>query len=145
MTDRYPDAAVTDADLIRYLDGEQDDAERARIEAALAGDPALAVRLEQLRRRGQSLKPLLEATDPRPQESVRPARPPASAGPDVIDLNAAWAAQQGVEPHVVRPYRPLPGWVRAAAILAFLLAGSLLVPPVRAWLAGVLASVLGGR
>jgi hypothetical protein len=136
MTSNHsPGAAVTDAELIRYLDGELDDDERGRIDEALAGDPGLARRFAQLRTRAERLSALLGATDAAPAVAAAPPAAPAK----VIDLNAAWAAQQGVPPHPVRPYRPLPGWLRAAAVVAFLLAGTLLVPPVRAWIAGVLA------
>jgi hypothetical protein len=147
MTSNHsPGAAVTDAELIRYLDGELDDDERGRIDEALAGDPGLARRFAQLRTRAERLSALLGATDAAPAVAAAPpaASAPGAAAPPaapakVIDLNAAWAAQQGVPPHPVRPYRPLAGWLRAAAVVAFLLAGTLLVPPVRAWIAGVLA------
>ena len=152
MTSNHsPGAAVTDAELIRYLDGELDDDERDRIDEALAGDPVLARRLAQLRTRAERLSALLGATDAAPAVAAAPpaASAPVAAAPPaaparVIDLNAAWAAQQGVPPHPVRPYRPLPGWFRAAAVVAFLLAGALLVPPVRAWIAGVLTRVFDG-
>lgn len=132
-----PDADVHDGDLIRWLDGDLTAGERARVDRALAADPALAARLEQLRTRAGRLTELLRATDPAPAAPAPVVPGPESAG-SVIDLNAAWAARQGVAPHVVRQYRPMPGTLRAAIVAGMLLAGALLVPPVRAWLSGVL-------
>jgi hypothetical protein len=144
MTAKNPPDAVPDADLVRWLDGELDDTERARVEAAVAEDPALAQRLEQLRRRARAFGTLLRAADPVANGAAEPAvRSDGERESKLVELDAAWAAQQGVEPHPVRPYRPLPAWARAAALVAFLLAASLFVPPVRAWIAGVLAPVLG--
>ncbi|MGD8276855.1 MAG: zf-HC2 domain-containing protein [Gemmatimonadota bacterium] len=128
-----PDAAVDDADLVRYLDGELDGRERARVEHAVAHDPSLAARLEQLRGRSARLSALLEGTDPELAAEGN-ARRTRGAGGKIIELNAAWAAQQGMPARMVPPPRPVPGWLRAAAIIAVLLGGSLFVPPVRAWI-----------
>jgi len=130
-----PDAAVDDADLIRWLDGELDDDERARVDDAVARDPALAARLEQLRGRAARLSALLQGTDPDLAVVAGVSHAPVAK---VIELNAAWAARQGMPARTVPPPQPVPGWLQAAAIIALLLSASLLVPPVRAWIVGLL-------
>lgn len=136
-----PDSAVQDADLVRYLDGELDTADRKRVADALASDPTLSRRMEQLRARASRLTALRQAIDPDPSEV--PTHGTAPHVSKVVELNAAWAAQQGVEPHIVAPYRPMPGYLRAAAVIAALLAASLLVPPVRAWIVATFRSIAG--
>lgn len=115
--------AVTDAELIRYLDGELESAERARVEALIAAAPAIADRAHVLRRRGTRLGTLLAAVDPSDAD-VR-----ASATSIRRDIAG------DVRPHVPRAH----GWrrtqlLRAAALMAALLGGTLLVEPARAWI-----------
>ncbi len=54
---------VSDDDLFAYLDNAVPEAERARLESRIAGDPALQARLERLRKANQ----ILEAAFPMPQ------------------------------------------------------------------------------
>ena len=135
-----PDAAVDDADLVRYLDGELDEHERARVDDAVAREPALAGRLQQLRARSARLSALLTGSDPRSETHATGGQEHHGTGAKIIVLNAAWAAQQGVPARIVPPPRPLPGWLRAAAVIGVLFGGALLVPPVRAWISGLLQS-----
>jgi len=139
-----PDAAVDDADLVRYLDGELPEPERARVEEALSRDAALSTRLEQLRDHSARFSSLLAGADVKLAAAGGSGHATRNNGGKVIELNAAWAAQQGVPARVVPPPRALPVWLRAAAIIAVLLGGSLFVPPVRAWLAGLLEPVRDG-
>ncbi len=133
-----PDAAVDDADLIRWLDGELDDDERARVLDAVSRDSALAARLEQLRGRSARFSTLLQGTDPDLAVAGGGSPTGGTAAGKIIELNAAWAARQGGPARPVPPPQAMPGWLRAAAVVGVLLAGSLLVPPVRAWVAGQL-------
>lgn len=104
----------TDADLIRYLDGELSAEERARVAAALATDAALADRFARLKRRSMRLGALLAAVAPsdvetaaaHPSRAARPARRPEAQ----------------------------TGWLKAAIIIIAISLGAVLVPPVRAWI-----------
>ncbi len=140
-SNEFADAA-TDAELIRYLDGELDEAERTRMDAALAHDPALAGRLETLRRRNARLRALLNATDPSEAE-VRAAhdaivRAHATGAAVGIERGATIHSIEAVRQSRARRDVPPPAsgshWLRAAAVIAALLAAGLLVPPVRAWI-----------
>ena len=47
---------LTDEMLMAYADGQLDDAEKRRIEALIASDPAYAARVESFRRSGQAAR-----------------------------------------------------------------------------------------
>jgi hypothetical protein len=115
-----PGRAPSDAELIRYLDGETNAQERGRIDTALAADASLAERLAILRRRGERLSALLADADP--DRAVMDSANPARADS--------------------RLSRIRPAWLRAAMIVA-LLGASLLVPPVRAWIIDRIEAVAG--
>ena len=111
---------MTDAELVRYLDGEIVGAPRAALEARIAAAPEAAARLEALRRRSARLSALLTDLDP----SAEAVRQSAAA----------------IRPTVHVGGRPFRGWLsvpaplRWAAMIALLLVGALAVPPARAWM-----------
>jgi hypothetical protein len=114
------DDIVSDARLMQYLHGELSDAERAYVDAQLARSAAAAERLRVLRHRTTRLSTLLGAADPVPadvQASAGEIRP-------IVDRT--------VVTHV-NWWRRTPPALRAAATIALLLGGVLLVEPVRAW------------
>jgi len=95
---------MTDADLIRYLDGEPH------------GDlPAEAnARLDLLRRRTERLSSLL-----------------AELGPSDAQTRASAAA---IRPFTMRRVRQAPGLLKIAAAIVLLLGLAWMVPPARAWM-----------
>jgi hypothetical protein len=105
---------ITDAELIRYLDGELDAGTRSALDQRLASAPEAAARLATLRRRSRALSQLMRAANP--------------SGP------ATRASADAIRPQMVQrqqsPWIPL---LRIAAVIAVLLIG-IAVPPVRAWL-----------
>lgn len=114
---------IEDDLLIAYADGECDDADRARVERALAEDPALRERLEQHRRVAARLNahfgPVAEA--PVPDRLTALLRKQEA---DVIDFASARQAKE--------QRRRLPGWGSWGAIAASLavgvMAGQLALP-----------------
>jgi hypothetical protein len=116
MTAEPTTPPVNDADLIRYLDGELDDAGRARVESAVAADAERAARLETLRRRGRRLRRMLTKTDVPPP----PQPPPAFVEQPTARLKSRRS-----------PSIPL---MRAAAVLLVIAGVLTFVPPVRAWI-----------
>ncbi len=102
--------------LAAYAEGQLDGAEAARVEAAMAADPALAAEVEAhraLRARLQAhFAPI--AAMPVPDRLIAAAR--QGAGADVVDLASARE----------RKTRPmLSGWIAGGAIAASLLLGLL--------------------
>ena len=116
-----------DADLVRYLDGELSAEERARVEAHLATDAALADRFAALKRRSTRLGALLAAVAPSAAET-------AAADP----TRATRPARHPEQRRVGRPvaWRPgaQSGWLKAAIVIIAISLGAVLVPPVRAWI-----------
>lgn len=93
--------------LMRYLHGELEAAERSRIEARLAADPAARLALDRLRRGWERL------------EVAPPSPPPPDFAARVM---AVARATRGEE----LGWRPAPAWVRAggaAALVAGVVAG----------------------
>lgn len=117
--DRSDDLAVSDAELVRFLDGELADADLGSLGASVAASPEIAERLDTLRRRSDALSALLADVDP-DQGRIRE--------------RAAVMRRQ-----LVRTRRPPATWgrmspaLRAAAVIALLLVGAFAVPPARAW------------
>jgi hypothetical protein len=131
-----PDHA--DAELVRYLDGELSDDERARVDALLAADADLARRLDVLRRRSGNLTTLLARTDPARDrvaaaDPTKRGRPTDVAVASIEPARARRASQRTV---------PSKGWLRAAIILLVLVGAALIVPPVRAWVVGQLKRIV---
>jgi anti-sigma factor RsiW len=110
-------SVVTDADLIRYLDGELDGGARASFEQRVAAMPALAARLEKLSRRSSNLSRLLAEVDPSD----------GAAGRSELHVRARLGAGG-------RADQPRRGLWRAVAAVAAILLLALVVPPARAWL-----------
>lgn len=114
---------IEDELLIAYADGECGDADRVKVEQALANDPALRERLEQHRRLAARLNahfgPIAEA--PVPNRLADLLRKQEA---DVIDFAAAREAKE--------QRRRLPGWGQWGAIAASLavgvMAGQLALP-----------------
>lgn len=147
-----PGRIPTDADLIRYLDGEASADERERIDAAQADDAAVSERLDTLRSRGERLGELLAQTDPDAQviDAANPARRTSSEAREqavdpperddfVAQVRSIYVARLKARG---RP-RDRSGWLRAAAVIIALLGASLLVPPVRAWIVDRLEAITG--
>jgi hypothetical protein len=127
---------VSDADLIRFLDGEIDGAERASLAARIAADSAATRRLESLRTRAADLSSWLR-----------------DLGPDDRDISAA---ARVMRPRIGHSTANRPAWrrivastpplLRAAAIVLLFASAALAVPPARAWMLETLkrvASTLG--
>jgi surface antigen len=85
---------VDAATLVAYLDGEVDAGTAARVEAALASDPALAARLESLQRADARLKaafePILSA--PLPPLALVPAPGRIAGAAPVAHRRPSWVA-----------------------------------------------------
>jgi hypothetical protein len=134
MTEHRPDAPGTgpdDAELVRYLDDELDAIGRARLERQIAADPASALRLETLRRRGRRMAELLASADAHVLGNGRTA----PAGAPRLLSNPPRAAQT----HVDRAATRRTNLLRAAVIVLALAAAAVLAPPVRALIADGLA------
>ena len=111
---------ITDAELIRYLDGELDAGTRSALDQRLASAPEAAARLETLRRRSRAMSQLMRAANP--------------SGP------ATRASADAIRPQMtLRPRMQWESYLRTAAVIAILLVG-FAVPPVRAWLLARLLS-----
>lgn len=120
-TDGTRRAGVTDAELVLYMSGELEGAERARIDAQLAAAPATAARLARLERRATRLSGMLAAVDPGEDEAARSAdavRAMLAGRPDSAAPRSVWQRA------------PVP--LRAAAAILLLLVGIVLVEPARA-------------
>ncbi|HEY8469803.1 MAG TPA: hypothetical protein VIL18_09175 [Longimicrobiales bacterium] len=118
--DRTGGETVTDAELVRYLDGEIEGAPRTALEARIAAAPDAAARLDMLRRRSTRLSALLAELDPSAEEvqqSAAAIRPAVEAG---AQASRGW------------PWGPAA--LRWAAAVALLLGASAAVPPARAWM-----------
>ncbi|WP_157215101.1 anti-sigma factor [Flavisphingomonas formosensis] len=102
---------IDDETLFAWLDGELPQEEAARIEAAVAADPALARKAEAHRalrgRLAAAFDPI--AGQPVPERLLRAVRPPA----EVVDLDAVRAARAAQTPGPPRK----AGWMAAAAAL----------------------------
>ena len=103
--------AMDDHMLMAFVDGELDEVGRARVERAVAEDPALKARLEQQRRLRERLAAHYRPT----MEEEVPERFRAMLGTNVIPLPTA----------APRPARPL--WHTLTALAATLVPRDLLV------------------
>jgi anti-sigma factor RsiW len=106
---------IDDDILMAFVDGELDDISRARVERAVAEDPALRARLAQQ----QKLRATLSAFYGPVAEEAVPERFRAMLDTNVVDLPAT----------NVRPARPV--WQNFAALAATLLLGLALGRPQR--------------
>src|SRR5262245_48963579 len=101
---------ITDAELIRYLDGELDAGTRSALDRRLASAPEAAARLEALRRRSRAMSQFIRSANP--------------SGP------ATRASADAIRPLMTQP--PRANWtplLKIAAVIAVLLVG-VAVPPV---------------
>lgn len=133
-SERDAQQAVSDADLVRFLDGELPEEEHARLAALIEADPASADRLRTLRRRGASLGGILRDYGPDDYD-VSEAGRTARARLGLNDIRSIQSARR--RPAVASSGTPV--WARAAAVVTLLLLGALATPPARAWVAGTLA------
>jgi pyruvate/2-oxoglutarate dehydrogenase complex dihydrolipoamide acyltransferase (E2) component len=114
------DEHLDDGALVRLIDGEAAEDERAGVEAHLAACPVCAARLGSLRRRSVNLGLLLARGDfAVPAPSV-PAAP-------MDELAARREARRAA------PAAPSRVWLRAAAVAALVIGAGLFSSPVRAW------------
>lgn len=111
---------MSDAQLIRYLHDELSAQERAHIEAQLAASASVAERLRLMRQRSARLSVLLRSADPDPAQveaSAQSIRSTVEARPHTHQY---W-------------WHRVPRSLAAAAAMAVLLGGVMLVEPARAW------------
>jgi hypothetical protein len=117
--DRVDAPTITDAHLVRYVDGELSPATRTSLSAILEQRADLAARVEQLERRSTRLSALL-----------------SEVSPDATQLRDSAAAMR---PHVLRSatrrswWLRLPPGMKAAAAIALLFGLVFIVPDARAW------------
>jgi hypothetical protein len=124
------DEHLDDGALVRLIDGEAADGERAGVEAHLAACPVCAARLGSLRRRSVNLGVLLARGD-----FAVPAAPSAP----VDELAARREARRAAPP------APSRSWLRAAAVAALVIVGAgLFSSPVRAWFRDILGGAGSG-
>ncbi|HEX8451164.1 MAG TPA: zf-HC2 domain-containing protein [Longimicrobium sp.] len=117
------DEHLDDGALVRLIDGEAADGERAGVEAHLAACPVCAARLGSLRRRSVNLGVLLARGD-----FAVPAAP--------SDELAARREARRAAPR---------SWLRAAAVAALVVVGAgLFSSPVRAWFRDILGGAGSG-
>ncbi len=124
------DEHLDDSALVRLIDGEAADDQRAGVEAHLAACPVCAARLGSLRRRSVNLGVLLARGD-----FAVPAPPSAPAAP--VDELAARREARRTAP-VSR------AWLRAAAVAALVIGAGLFSSPVRAWFRDLLGGAGSG-
>lgn len=123
------DQHVSEADLVRYIDGELTVAERARVAEHLLGCRGCAAELESLRSARDGFAALLAGSPVEELDSARRAMTFAA-------LQAA--AEESAPAPDIAPRREAPGvrtalrLLRAAAVGAVLLGGALVYPPSRA-------------
>lgn len=145
MTANYSsDPMASDADLIRYIDGELSRDERRRVDAELASNTELTQRMETLRRRSLRLRSLLQATDPS-NEETEASNPVPDRG--TIASRARELGNTSIQRRRVgdEPRSQLPTvWLRAAAVLIVLIGGAMVVPPVRAWVIAKIQQITSG-
>lgn len=139
LTGAHPDEGV----LLRLLDGEAD-AETTAADEHAETCAACRGRLALLRRRADGLAALLAASDfPVPASappSIGFASAPSTASPDDADDDAKVIPLR-------RPSTPAPAsrpWLRAAAIILLVLGVGAVATPARAWIAALVAELLGG-
>ena len=120
---------ITDTELIRYLDGELESAERSQLDARLAAAPAAAERLATLRQNASRISSILGTADPNELETQRSAR----------------AIRAQLEQARSRRWLTMSPVLRAAAVIALLLGFGLAVPPVRAWMIEQVRQLVGSE
>jgi len=98
---------IDDDLLMAFVDGELDEVSRARVERAIAEDPALRARLEQQRKLRATLAAFYDPT----ADAEIPERFRAMLDTNVVDFAAAKAS------------RPRPAWQSLTALAATLLLG----------------------
>lgn len=123
---RSGDAAVSDEQLVQLLDGQLSVDDAAALHGRIAADPATAGRMDELRRRGETLSELLTTV----------------ALTDAELTAAAAAINDGLRAAQSRRRRPRVALLRAAAAIAAIAALATIVPQARAWIADSLLSVL---
>ncbi|MGH7472239.1 MAG: hypothetical protein ACRENP_30175, partial [Longimicrobiales bacterium] len=109
------DNVITDAELVRYLDGEVTGEARTAMAARLANEPESAARLAVLQQRTTTLSRLLVEVDPAELEVRRSAH--------VMKPQVTQAARAS-----------MPTLMKAAAAIVLLFGLAFAVPPVRAWI-----------
>lgn len=144
MTTEHGGSTVSDADLVRFLDGEAEGMERDALASRIAADPIAAERLATLRARSADLGSWLHDLGPLEGEIAHAARElrvrlgidRASAGVaariDAPRETGRRDARDGFQ--LRRLIRATPPLLRAAAIVLLFASAALAVPPARAWL-----------
>ena len=110
--------SVSSDELMAYADGELSPADAARVEAAVAADPALAERLAAEQRLRAALKDHLDPVAEEPVPDALAAMIAAAAQedePNVVSLAAARAEREAKAPS--RPFRQRWGGLAIAASL----------------------------
>jgi hypothetical protein len=142
---------VSDADLVRFLDGEAEGAERDALAARIAADPAATERLATLRARTADLGSWLRDLGPWDGEIADAARVlrdrlriggtgvTTAARVEVARATDGQRARRGAG--VRGLVHATPPLLRAAAIVLVFASAALAVPPARAWLVATAARV----
>lgn len=136
---------VPDEEVFAFVDGELPPEDMARIEAAMATDPQLALRVETQRALRRLLSGahagVMRETPPEPLSAAVVARPPSAPRPaEVIAFPGAKGKTRAKdkakprEPRLPRPAGPagrgVPAWIGlAACLVAGLVVGRLAAPP----------------
>jgi hypothetical protein len=123
---RSGDAAVSDEQLVQLLDGQLSVDDAGALRGRIAADPASAGRLDELRRRGETLSDLLTSV----------------ALTDAELTAAAAAISDGLRAARSRRRRARVALLRSAAAIAAIAALATVVPQARAWIADSLLSVV---
>ncbi|SFF86597.1 Putative zinc-finger [Novosphingobium sp. CF614] len=115
---------VTREELMAYADGELSGAEAARVEAAVAADPALAERLAAERRLREALQGHLDPVAEEPVPDALAAMIAAAREDDSRIVSMAAARAEREAKVVRRPF--LPHWGSGLALAASLVLGLML-------------------
>jgi hypothetical protein len=132
---------INEQDLQAYVDGELAPADVARVEAAIAADPALARQVERERalraRLRAAFDPVLDEPVPAKLQSVLLDRPNAEEGASAVLPPPQAGEGRGGGVVALHPRKPRPAW----QFPAYALAASLLVLAVSLWTRPLLTSV----
>jgi hypothetical protein len=132
MTEHGTGRHLTDAEVLRYVDGEGADTERDGWSRHLDACDRCATEVDTLRAEDRLIRDWLERASFEAGAVDRIAAP-AVDRPDVAPIGAGRKAARGVRS------RP---WLRAAVIVGLIAGALATVPPVRAWVGGWIAPML---
>jgi hypothetical protein len=133
MTEHGTGRHLTDAEVLRYVDGEGADGERDGWNRHLEACDRCAAELDTLRTEDRVIRDWLERAHFEADAADR-IEPPTVGRPDIAPAPAAGGSAG-------RAARPRP-WLRAAVIVGLIAGALATVPPVRAWVGGWISPLL---